>query len=198
MCSFLIKKDNISKTFLSAINNKIHGEISFSDISFTPFKNFPNASLKFSDLSLKESKDSLFNSSNPPVLEIEDAYVSVNIVDLFSSQINASAIIIEGGSLNVIVYPDSQTNLEKALKKTSGDKEIFQQKPAKPDSLISQMQEITEEPSGLSLQIDKLEIINLELSAENHLKKNKMLLKINELQSEFSLQRKPDYLLNKS
>ncbi|OGU68268.1 MAG: hypothetical protein A2W30_02370 [Ignavibacteria bacterium RBG_16_36_9] len=171
---FLINKDDISKTFLSTINNKIYGEITFSDLSFTPFKHFPNAAIKFSDLSLKESKDLILTSNQLPVFNFEEACVSVNIVDLFSSYINASAITIEGGSLSIVVYPDSQTNLEKALKKVTDKEKVVQEKPAETDTSI------------LNLQIDKLELIDLELSAENQLTKNKIQLQINELQSGFS------------
>ena len=170
---FLVYKNDISKTVLLTVNQKINGRVSFSDISFTPFRHFPNAALKFYDLSLQESKDPFLNSNNPPVFDIDEAYISVNIVDLFSSHINASAITFDGGSLNIVVYPDSQTNLEKAIKKVTKREKFVQEKPA-------------ETTSDLNLQIDNLEIIDLELSAENQLTKNKVQLKIKELQSEFS------------
>lgn len=183
---FLVYKDDIRKTFLSSLNQKINGKVSFSDLSFTPFKHFPNAALKFYNLSLQESKDSVLNSNKLPVFDIREAYVSVNIVDLFSSQINASAITIEGGSLNIVVYPDSQTNLEKAIKKTTEEEKIVQEKPTQADTSISQKETVTKIPSSLNLQIDNLEIVDLVLSAENQFKKNKILLKINELQSGLS------------
>ena len=53
---FLIYKNDISTALLLGVNNKIEGKISFSDLSFTPFKHFPSASLKFYDLALQESK----------------------------------------------------------------------------------------------------------------------------------------------
>jgi len=171
---FLVYKDDISKTLLYSVNQKINGKVSFSGLSFTPFKYFPSASLKLSDLSLKESKDSSVNAGKPPVFNLREAYVAVNIVDLFSSYINASALTIEGGSLSIVVYPDSQTNLEKALKKVTDKEKVDQEKPAETDASI------------LNLQIGKLELIDLELSAENQLTKNKIQLQINELQSGFS------------
>lgn len=174
---FLVYKDDISKTVLSSVNQKINGKVSFSDLSFTPFKHFPSASLKFYDLALQESKDSILNSNKPPVFNIEEAYISLNIIDLFSSRINVSEITFEVGSLNIIVYPDSQTNLEKALKKITDKEKIVKEETA---------DTVTDTTSGLNLQIDNLEIIDLQLGLENQFKKNKLQLKINELQSEFS------------
>jgi hypothetical protein len=183
---FLVYKDDISNKLLYSVNQKINGKVSFSDLSFIPFKQFPNASLKLSDLSLLESKDSSVNAGKLPVFNVREAYVSLNIIDLFSSHINASAITFEGGSLNIIVYPDSQTNLGKALKIESGTEKIAQDKFIVTDTSGSQTKTVTDTTSGLNLQIDNLEIIDLELSSENHLKKNKILLKITELESEFS------------
>ncbi|HSW55900.1 MAG TPA: AsmA-like C-terminal region-containing protein [Ignavibacteriaceae bacterium] len=174
---FLIYKNDISKTLLSSVNQKINGEITFSDLSFTPFIHFPSASLKLSDLSLKESKDSSVNAGKMPVFNVKEAYISLNIIDLFSSRINVSEITFEVGSLNIIVYPDSQTNLQKALKIKSGTEKIVKEETA---------DTVTDTTSGLNLQIDNLEIIDLQLALENQLKKNKLQLKINELQSEFS------------
>jgi AsmA protein len=174
---FLVYKDDISKTLLLSVNQKINGEITFSDLSFTPFRHFPNASLKLSDLSLKESKDSSANAGKLPVFNIREAYVSINIVDLFSSHIKASSFTIEGGNLNIVVYPDSVTNLEKALRMKSDTNKIIQEGPA---------ETITDTASGLNLQINNLEIIDLQLGLENQFKKNRVQLRINELESEFS------------
>ncbi len=183
---FLVYKDDISKAFLSGLNQKINGKVSFSDLSFTPFKHFPSATLNLSDLSLDESKDSSVNAGKLPVLNFREAYFSVNIVDLFSSYINASEITIEGGSLNIIVYPDSQTNLEKALKIESVSENFVTDNNILTDTSDSQSQKITKSKSELNLQIDNLEIIDLLLCAENQYKKNKIQLKINKLQSGFS------------
>ncbi|MCW8804452.1 MAG: AsmA-like C-terminal region-containing protein [Ignavibacteriaceae bacterium] len=166
------------------MNQKINGKVSFSDISFTPFKHFPNAALKFYDLSLQESKDSVLNLNKPPVFDIGEAYISVNIIDLFSSKFNVSNITFETGSLNIVVYPDSQTNLEKSLKIESGTQIIVQDKFIVRDTLGSQTQQVTK--STLNLQIDKLEIIDVKLIINNYLTKNKLQLQINELQSGFT------------
>ncbi len=183
---FLVYKDDISKTVLLSVNQKINGKITFSDLSFTPLRHFPSASIKFYDLALHESKDSIFNSNKPPVFDIEEAFISLNIVDLLSSKINVSDVTFEGGNLNIVVYPDSQTNLDKAIRKLRVQEEIVQEKPTEADTSISPKQRITDSSSNLSLQIDNLEILDLLVSAENQYKKNKVQLNINELQSEYS------------
>jgi uncharacterized protein involved in outer membrane biogenesis len=183
---FLVYKNEISKTLLSSVNQKIKGEITFSDLSFTPFKHFPNASLKLSDLSLKESKDSSVNTAKMPVFNLKEAYVSLNIVDLFSSRINVSEITVEGGTFNLIVYPDSVTNLDKAIRKVSEHEKIVREKPTETDTSLSSTQMVADTTSGLNLQIDNLEINDLQLSLENQFKKNKLLLNVKELRSRFS------------
>jgi AsmA protein len=63
---------------------------------------------------------------------------------------------------------------------------IEREKPTETDTSISPTQTVTDTTPGLNFQIDNLEIIDLQLSLENQFKKNKVLLRINELQSEFS------------
>jgi AsmA protein len=183
---FLVYKDDISKTFLLSVNKEINGEVTFSDLSFSPFKHFPNASLKFYDLTLYEGKDSVHILKNPPVFNIDEAYISANIVDLFSSRINISEITFEGGSLNAIVYPDSLTNIEKAIKKNTREEEFLQEIPTKRDTLKQAVETVTEIPRELAFKIDYLNINDLTLRAENQLNKNKVMLKIGELSSDLS------------
>lgn len=188
---FLIYKNDISKTILLGVNNKIEGEISFSDISFTPFKHFPNAALIITDLSLTENKDSILKLNTSPVFTFKEAYVSVNLIYLFSSKISVSKISFEGGNVNIFVYPDSQTNMQKAVKRKTDKKIIAKQKQTSAADTVKQNIETKiKAPSEFSLNIDDLSIDDVVLSLENKLKKNKVLLKINELQSEFYYNKK--------
>lgn len=168
------------------MNKEINGEVTFSDISFSPFKHFPNASLKFHNLVLYESKDSALNLNNASVFIIDEAYISANLFDLFSSKINISEVTFEGGNLNVVVYPDSLTNIDRAIKKITEKEKITHEQPSKTDTLKKEKKTVTEAPSGMVFRIDKLEMIDLSLRAENLLTQNKLLFNINELNSEFS------------
>ena len=188
---FLIYKNDISKTILLGVNNKIEGEISFSDISFTPFRHFPNASLILNDLTLKEGEDSISYLNKQPVFSIKEAYVSVRLLDLLSSKISVSKISFEGGNVNIFVYPDSQTNLQKAIKRKTDKKIVDKKKQTSAADTVKQKKETEiKAPSEFSLNIDDLSIDDVELNLENKLKKNKVLLKINELQSEFYYNKK--------
>ena len=183
---FLVYKDDISKTFLLSVNKEINGEVTFSDLSFSPFKHFPNASLKFYDLALYESKDSGLALNHPSVLSIDEAYISANIVDLFSSKINISEITFEGGSLNAIVYPDSLTNIEKAINKITTKNKISRERSVKKDTLKKNEKAVTEAPRKLAFQVNNLIIRDLTVIAENQLNKNKIVLKLDELSSNLS------------
>ncbi len=181
---FLIFKNDISSTILLRVNNEIEGRISFTDLSFTPFRHFPSASLILNDLELTESKDSTSNS--PPVFKIKEAYISLNLADLFSSRINVSEITFEGGNLNIIVYPDSQSNLEKAITKHKQKKSVIDQKPYVVDTTISKSNKVTETKPQLIVLIDRLEIENLTILIDNQLTKNKLRINIDRLQSDYS------------
>lgn len=183
---FLAYKDDISKILISRVNQKINGQISFSDLSFTPFKHFPNAALVLYDFSLKESKESALNASRLPVFDISEAFISLNIVDLFSSRINVSDITFEGGTLTLEVYPDGSSNLDKAIKKITKQEIIVQKKATQSDTLISKTKKVVENKSDLNLQIDNLEIIDVEMRMENQLNRNKLKLNVEYFQSDFS------------
>ena len=184
---FLIYKNDIAETVLLSVNSKIEGKISFSDLSFTPFKHFPNASLILNDLTLIEVEDSISSQNIQPVFSINEAYVSVDLIDLFSSKISVSRVSFDGGNVNVIVYPDSQTNLQKAIKKRRETEIVVKKNPTSiPDTSKQKKRSNIKATSDINLNIEDLSIDDLELSFENQFKKNKVLLKINKLQSEFS------------
>ena len=184
---FLIYKNDLSKTILLNVNQKISGKISFDDIAFTPFRYFPNASLILKNFSLSESKDSALNADKLPVFEISEVYISINIIDLLSSKINASAIDLSNGNINIIVYPDSQINLKNALGEES-KKEIVQQKREPVDTVTQKIQTKTE--TEFAFQFDNFELTDILITAENQFKKNKIQLKVNELQSSLTYQNK--------
>jgi AsmA protein len=184
---FLIYKNDISTALLLGVNNKIEGNISFSDLSFTPFRHFPNASLVINELTLKESEDPTLGYNSLHVFNIKETFVSLNLLDLLSSKLSVSKITFDGGNVNIIVYPDSQTNIQKAIKKITQKKSVVKEKQTTDADTTRQKRETTtKSPPSFSLNIDELSIDDLELSFENQFKKNKILLKINELQSEFS------------
>lgn len=183
---FVIYKDNISKMVLSSANQKIAGDLTFSNISFVPFRNFPHASLKFTDLTLKENKNTPVDVDEIPVFEIKKAYLSVNIIDLLSSRVNASEISFEDGKINIVISPDSQVNLFKALKTKSEDNGKIEKEIIEKDISESTNKNFAGTKSGLNLQVQNLELVNILINAENQIKKNKVQLHINELQSELS------------
>ncbi|MCZ7612062.1 MAG: hypothetical protein M5T52_00540 [Ignavibacteriaceae bacterium] len=156
------------------VNQKISGKISFDDIAFTPFRYFPNASLILKNFSLIESKDSALNADKLPVFEISEVYISINIIDLLSSKINASAIDLSNGNINIIVYPDSQINLKNALGEES-KKEIVQQKREPVDTVTQKIQTKTE--TEFAFQFDNFELTDILITAENQFKKTKYNLK---------------------
>ncbi|MBK9098870.1 MAG: hypothetical protein IPM14_12260 [bacterium] len=137
-----------------------------------------------------ESKDSTSKLNSIPVFKIKEAYVSINVVDLFSSNISASEISFENGSINLIVYPDSQINIVKAIKGANEDEYEAKDELSKADSTKKEEQNIPTQKPELSLHIENLEFVNILVNAENKFKKNKIQFRIERLQSDFSYKQK--------
>ncbi|MGE5810774.1 MAG: AsmA-like C-terminal region-containing protein, partial [Ignavibacteria bacterium] len=129
--AFYFFKDDLSRSILLSLNNNINGKISFSDISFSPLKHFPDITLNLTNVKLMESADA--DSAAGPICKFEDVYLSVNLVDLFSSRINVPRVYIDDGYVNLIVYKDSSTNIGNFIgtQKPGSSPQIKEKKAAK-------------------------------------------------------------------
>lgn len=186
--TFSIFKDDISQALLLNVNQKINGKISFSDISFTPLKHFPNAAISLSDFELLENKDTLDENSELQILKIKDVYLSVNIIDLLSSRLNVTNVSIDEGSVNLLVYADGTTNISRALMKVVAQKEIIQQPQSETQKKKSRPEQkpSPKKPLDLILSVSDLSIDNISLRVENKITLNKLLLKLNSMNSDFT------------
>lgn len=184
--TFLIYKNDISKTVLLSVNQKINGKISFSDISFTPLRHFPNAALKFRDFTLYESKDISSAVKKNTLLQIKEAYISVNLVDLLSSRINISTVSFEGGKINILMYKDGKTNIEKAINKVEVKKDTSQSNLPKQIKPKQKKETSSVQKNDFSLNVSDFAIIDLILNIENQITKNRISLKLNNFQADLS------------
>jgi AsmA protein len=185
----LIYKDDISKILLLRMNNSINGKISFTDISLSPLKHFPDIALKLADFSLVESKD-LAKGDSLPIFQFEDVYLSLDIIDLLSSRVNINKITFENGIANLVIYQDGMINLDKAIKgvpKVKPPEQALKKKPGQEKPLPKQEKPIKAKPSEVNLNIDELIVSNVKLLFNNERTKNRLDIRIQELDTEFSI-----------
>ncbi len=178
---FSIYKDDITKKLILELNDELNGEIYVSDVSLAPFKNFPGISLKMDTVNVSGEKDSITTSEENPILKLSNIYISLNIIDLFYSKINISAISIEDGSVSIITYPDNSINISNLFKKSKINKTTQKKKP----DVQKKEKPIFEKKDELSLAIDDLTINKLYVKIENQLLDRYIYLEIKDLKSSF-------------
>ena len=112
---FKYYKDDIGRSVLLRVNNIQSGELSFEDIAFNPFKHFPSISIELNEVGYYEHKEEVRSIDTLPIVQLENLYISFDVIDLVKGNVNVSQIILENGQVNLITYADSTFNLTNAL-----------------------------------------------------------------------------------
>ncbi len=105
--------DKVEQSVVSELNKHLNMEISISDVDLSLFKNFPNASLKFTNL---QTKEKIMNGSNP-LLKAGSLYLLFNIYDIFNGEYRIEKIILKDALFNIVIHEDGSNNFT-ILKKT--------------------------------------------------------------------------------
>ncbi len=112
---FTIRKDYFGKKILHAVNNKIQGELSFKDLNFSSFNQFPNISVSLKQVDFFEYPQFENDSSELPVGRFERIQCTFNIKKMFQGNIVVSKILINDGSIFINRYSDSTFNFINAI-----------------------------------------------------------------------------------
>jgi len=176
---FLINRDEISRNILLRVNEMQKGEVKFEEIAIAPFAHFPDISLSLNNVSYFENKTIPGSETDDPICKLENIYISFNIIDLISGDINVSKVTFNSGYFSVITYRDSSVNLINA-----------RSSPQVPDSgqiIESEMDESskTENDFEKFLAIDDLTITNVAMLFENRVQEKKSSIQINDLEMSF-------------
>jgi hypothetical protein len=189
---FFIFKNDISRAILEKVSDLQQGELTFRNISLSPFAHFPSVSIKLDSLSYYEHTRDSINKDNIPIASFEEIYVAFNVIDLIGGKINVPEITIEGGNVNIITYADSSTNLFNALANKQPDSLTLtkdtssltfdnkdESKPIVEDTVES------DKSSEIDLSVDELTLQNLTLVFNNIALKRNSTFRINELKTSF-------------
>jgi hypothetical protein len=98
-------EDKVKQFALAKINQYLDAEITAESIEFTLFQRFPNASLKFKNVLLKDKE-----ANNDTILFAQDLYLKMSIWDLYDKKYDVKAIEVNKGYFNLKVNSSGKEN----------------------------------------------------------------------------------------
>lgn len=126
LTGFIIAKfyeDEVSQFAIDKINENLTAKIQVEDINLTLLERFPNASLKFKNVLLKDS----INQTDT-ILFAQSIFLKLNIWDLIDENFDVKQIEINDGIINLKVDENGQENYRiwKTIDNTTSRKKTFE------------------------------------------------------------------------
>jgi len=100
--------DKIEDIILNKINSKLKKELSLSEIEFSLFKNFPDASVTFSNILIQES----FQNSSDTLLFAEEGIIKLNIFNVISQDYSVNDVEFNKGVINIKYNENGDPNFD--------------------------------------------------------------------------------------
>jgi len=177
---FFIYKDDISRQILLNLNSQLKGEISFSDIKFSPFIHFPSASINLNDFVYLEPKKTDSIETRDTIANFKDVYAAIHISDLISGRINVTKVTINEGLLRVEKNPDSTINIINAIGSPQS-----RLNSVKEDSINKTTQQ---DSTNLNLKLDGIVLKNIRCEFKNLTQSGYAQIQINEIKASVQFQ----------
>ena len=184
-------KNEITKTVLLSFNERQKGEFTLDDVRFTPFRQFPDISINLKNLTYFEKKSLNRKPEELPIARIDNFYLGLDLIDLIRGNLNISKLLVDGGELIIVTYPDSSVNLLNALGIINGKSYLQKTEPDIHDSTKINQDKSANEPqfeenvSKAELNAKQLRINNLKLKFQNLLQDRESSFHINNLGTSF-------------
>jgi hypothetical protein len=167
---FYLERDRIGRKILMHFSQTTRGVLDFQDITFNPFKYFPELSLTLVDVTYYEHSTRSRYQNEEAVVDIGRLYAAVDIADLVRGDINVSRIYLRDGNIQLVRYPDSTLNLINA----------FQPSGRKGDEMVEQ-----QDSSGLNLDIRQVTLDGIRIVFNDRVKRDWEALSVNRLRASF-------------
>ena len=101
--------EKVKSIVLHEINQQLAVGINVGDIEFTIFKDFPNASLRFSEVSSKQKDE---NQSKDPLIKAKTVSILFNVWDIVSGDYTISKIQLSDAFLTIVDYGNGKNNYQ--------------------------------------------------------------------------------------
>lgn len=183
-----INMDNISRDLLNKINKSQNGEVSIEKISLAPFEQFPSFSIKLDNVVYYENSSLYRNNDEEPFCRLENAFLSLNLLDLLNGKINITKITLKGGHFRVVTHQDSTTNLHNAIS-TKNDSTYH-----KEIDTIQVYDEAEKQDPIDFFAVDNLTIKDVTLEFENNVFKRKSSFLVDQLKASFNHKNMMNYI----
>jgi len=141
-----VLEDRLAQRAIDLFNTSQQGELVLEDADINLLRHLPNLSLVLHDIAYYERPGAERPSGEQPILALQRLLVAVNPWKLISDQLSIQAIELQNGYAGLIIYPDSTTNLSRAL--------TFAPKPA----VEKKLDTVSRKPVQYSLDLKKLSI----------------------------------------
>ena len=144
-------KDDIAKEVLLRVNKIQKGELIFEDISFNPFIHFPNVSLTLNAIDYYEYPIDNRDIDSIPIVKLDRLFIAFDVIELIKGNITVSDILLKNGKVNLITYADSSLNISNAFN-------------IEADTTQNNQDTLSKEASAFELNLEKIKLINIEIS----------------------------------
>ncbi|MEM9895592.1 MAG: hypothetical protein AAF789_04420, partial [Bacteroidota bacterium] len=136
------QKNKLIQASLNELNTTLTGKVVIEEAVLSPFAQFPYISIDLKKLEIHETKE----ITSDTVLFIEDAYVGLDLLAILQGNYEIKKIKLENGFLRVVQFEDGSFNASNAFLST--------------DSAATEESESSE---ALNFQLDKLDLVNIDL-----------------------------------
>lgn len=136
-----------------------------------PFMNFPDITLHLQEVNYFEEKVMHDSTSRDPILSLGELAVTLDLVKLLRKGIRIREARLKDGFVHMEIYPDSSTNLERALGISFGE---------------STEKDTSKSTPAIAIDLDKIELVTVRGRFDNYLRDEYVDVEINHLESSFS------------
>jgi len=171
-----LKSDDLGKYLILKINQIQSGEITVSDVKISPIFQFPHFSVILNNAAYYEHKSNKRTPTETPIIRIDNFFCGLQLMNLLKGEVNILEVKVNGGELDLIIYPDSSLNLIDAVKE---DSTSHVQKKS-----VSKNQK--SESSEISIVVKELTIENLKVNIKNQPEKKQSSIEIKNFESDFT------------
>ena len=178
---FYVYRDKIGENILLKINDLQKGEVSFSEVSLSPFIHFPHMSVKLRDVIYLANPGDKHNSGNDTIGTLQSLYASIDIIDLINGKIDVSRITLEQGEIYLIKYPDSTINLLNAVG-------VYNNSDSKVNDKNEELTDTLKQDAGLDILLQKVELKDITFKYKDFTKNDSLEIKLENLKASFQYQ----------
>lgn len=186
-----LNKEDFSRNILNELNKSQNGEVTVEEISLAPFEQFPSFSIKLGNVVYYENSSLFRNNSEKPFCQLENVFLSFNLLDLLNSEINITKMTLKGGHFRIVTYQDSTTNLYNAF---NPKKDSTHHKEIEKIDTIQVYKETDKQEAIDFLAVDNLTIKDVTLEFENNVFQRKSSLLVERFKASFNRENEMNYV----